>query len=149
MACRRDAPSLYLINCWNIVNWTHRNKLLWNFNRNWNIFIRENAFEYIVCEMASILSRPQRPVQVATRSTFSILFWVLWLVATSMPWNSARRLYSARIKEAILYIPYRWLLCTSRGIYHQTLGKISIWIGLLLTVQIDIMEFYCSRLWPV
>ena len=30
-----------------------------NFNRNWNIFIQENAFENIVCEMASILSRPQ------------------------------------------------------------------------------------------
>ena len=29
------------------------------FNRNWNIFIQENALENIVCEMASILSRPQ------------------------------------------------------------------------------------------
>ena len=30
-----------------------------NFNRNWNISIQENAFENIVCEMASIFSRPQ------------------------------------------------------------------------------------------
>ena len=30
------------------------NKLQWNFNRNSNIFIQENAFENVVCEMASI-----------------------------------------------------------------------------------------------
>ena len=38
---------------------TPRNKLQWNFNRYSNIFIQENAFENIVCEMVSILSRPQ------------------------------------------------------------------------------------------
>ena len=31
----------------------------WNFNQIYNIFIQENAFESIVCEMAAILSRPQ------------------------------------------------------------------------------------------
>ena len=35
------------------------NKLQWNFNRNYNIFIQENAFESVVCERAAILSRPQ------------------------------------------------------------------------------------------
>ena len=35
------------------------NKLQWNFNRNSNIFIQENALQNVVCEMASILSRPQ------------------------------------------------------------------------------------------
>ena len=29
------------------------------FNRNSNIFVQENAFESVVCEMAVILSRPQ------------------------------------------------------------------------------------------
>ena len=52
-------PSHYLNQCWNIVNWTLGSKLQWNFNRNSNIFIQENAIENIVCEMASILSRPQ------------------------------------------------------------------------------------------
>ena len=42
-----------------IVNWTLRNKLLWNLNRYSNIFIQENAFESVVCETAAILSRPQ------------------------------------------------------------------------------------------
>ena len=29
------------------------NKLQWNFNRNSNIYIQENALENVVCEMAS------------------------------------------------------------------------------------------------
>ena len=44
----------YLNHCCNIVNWTLGNKLQWNFNRNSNIFIQENAIENGVCEMASI-----------------------------------------------------------------------------------------------
>ena len=44
---------------WNIVNWTLRNKLQWNFNRKPNMFIQDNAFESVVCEMAAIFSRPQ------------------------------------------------------------------------------------------
>ena len=54
-----SAPSHYLNPCWNTVNWTLRNKLQWNFDRNHNIFIQENAFESAVCETASILPRPQ------------------------------------------------------------------------------------------
>ena len=53
------SPSHYLNQCWNIVNWTLGNKLQWNFNGNSYIFIQENALENVVCEMASILSRPQ------------------------------------------------------------------------------------------
>ena len=48
-----------------IVNWTHGNKLQWNFNRNSNIFIQENASKHVVWKAAAILSRPQcvkRPV---------------------------------------------------------------------------------------
>ena len=54
-----SAPSHYLNRCWDIVNWTIRNKFQWNFNRYSYIFIHENAFENVVCEMASILSRSQ------------------------------------------------------------------------------------------
>ena len=36
-----------------------RNKLQWNLKQNSCIFIQENAFENVVCEMASILFRPQ------------------------------------------------------------------------------------------
>ena len=53
------APRHYLNQCWNIVNWTLRNKFQWNFNRNSNICIEENTFENVVCEMSAIFSRPQ------------------------------------------------------------------------------------------
>ena len=53
------APSHYPNQCWVIVNWTLRNKLQWNINRNSDIFIQENVFESVVCETAAILSRPQ------------------------------------------------------------------------------------------
>ena len=45
------------------VNWTLRNKLQWNFNRNTYIFLHENALENVICETAFILSRPQ-PTEV-------------------------------------------------------------------------------------
>ena len=38
-----------------MVNLTPGNKFQWNFNRNSNINIHENAIENGVCEMASIL----------------------------------------------------------------------------------------------
>ena len=53
------APSHYINQCWIIVNWTLANIFLWKFNQYTTIFIEENARETVVCEMASILSRPQ------------------------------------------------------------------------------------------
>ena len=35
----------------------HKIKFQWNFSWNSNIFIHENAFEHVVCEMAAILFR--------------------------------------------------------------------------------------------
>ena len=52
-------PSHYLHHCWNIVNWTLKNKLYWNFYWNSYIFIQENAFENVVWKMTATLSRPQ------------------------------------------------------------------------------------------
>ena len=54
-----SAPSHYLNQCWDIVNWTLGNKLQWNHNRNLYIFIQENTQKNVVWEMAAILSRPQ------------------------------------------------------------------------------------------
>ena len=54
-----SAPSRYLNQCWNIVNWTRRNNFQRNFDRKSNIFIQQNAFEDVFCEMAVILSRSQ------------------------------------------------------------------------------------------
>ena len=35
------------------------NKLQWNLNQNWYIYIQENVFENIVWKMATIVSLPQ------------------------------------------------------------------------------------------
>ena len=52
-----SAPSHYLKQCWDFVNWNLRKKLRRNFNQNKKHFIHENASENIVSEMAAILSR--------------------------------------------------------------------------------------------
>ena len=52
-----SAPSYYLNQCWLIVNWLLTNKLQWNLNQNINLFVDENAYENIFCEMKAILSR--------------------------------------------------------------------------------------------
>ena len=52
-------PSHYQNQCCIIVNWTPGNKLQWNHNQNVYIFIQENAFANVVCEMTTIFSRPQ------------------------------------------------------------------------------------------
>ena len=54
-----QVTSHYLNQCGNIVNWTLRNKLQWNFDRNSYIFIQENAFDNVVWKMAAILSWTQ------------------------------------------------------------------------------------------
>ena len=42
-----------------IVNSKLRSKLQWNIKQNSYIFIQENAFENVICEMVPILSRPE------------------------------------------------------------------------------------------
>ena len=41
------APRHYLNQCWNIVNWSLRNKRKWNLNQNLYIFIQENPFKNV------------------------------------------------------------------------------------------------------
>ena len=78
-------PSHYLNQCWNIVDWTLRNIFQSNFNRNWNIFIQENALENVVCKMSSILSQPQCVNTLMAEQNDPILFeyiclkLILWL----------------------------------------------------------------------
>ena len=64
IACRLFGAKPLSEPSWNIVNWTFRKKFQWKFSRNSNIFIRENAFENIVCETADILSRPQYVLKI-------------------------------------------------------------------------------------
>ena len=45
--------SHYLKQCWNIVNWTIRNKFQLNFIKNSYIIIHENALKNVFCEMTT------------------------------------------------------------------------------------------------
>ena len=48
MACAWSVPSHYLNQCWDIVNWTLRNKLQWNLNRNLYISIETWTKRFII-----------------------------------------------------------------------------------------------------
>ena len=54
MTFHLDGAGHYLNQCWNIVYLTLGNKLQWNLNRYLYIFIQENVFENVVCEMVAI-----------------------------------------------------------------------------------------------
>ena len=67
-----------------IVNWTLRNNFQCNFNQNTKLFIHENAFETIVCEMLAILSIRDKLTfhmnyfyQVRT-PFMAFLYFILW-----------------------------------------------------------------------
>ena len=49
VAC--SAPSQYRNQCWLIVNWTAGNKIRWNMNRIVFIFIQEDLFENVACQI--------------------------------------------------------------------------------------------------
>ena len=53
------APSHYLHQCWNIVNWASRNKLRWNISGNSCILIQENPFQNAIWKMVAILFQLQ------------------------------------------------------------------------------------------
>ena len=59
MACRLVSAKPLSEPMLEYFNWTLGNKFQWNLNCNLHFFIKENALENGVCEMASILSRPQ------------------------------------------------------------------------------------------
>ena len=59
MACHFSAPRQYRRQCWLIVNWTSGNKFQYDLHQSTTILILKYDFEYIVCKMTAILSRPQ------------------------------------------------------------------------------------------
>ena len=85
-----SAPSHYLNQCCIIVNWNLRDKFQWKFNQYSKFFIRENAFENVVCEMAAILSRERwlKVVTVAVSVGFGcVIGWSKYRLETPhLPW---------------------------------------------------------------
>ena len=77
MAFAYSTLSHYLNQCCNIVNnWTLRNKIQWNLDRNSYIFITENASGNVVCEMAAILFRSDELKLLAHISGANELKWI-------------------------------------------------------------------------
>ena len=69
IACCLLSARPYLNQCCHIVNYTHRNNLQWNFNRNFSI--HENAFEIVVWNMAAVLLQCDLQEQMAIDITRS------------------------------------------------------------------------------
>ena len=62
------------------------NKLQWNLNQNSNIFIHKSMFESVVCEMASISSRPQCVKRSCTDRIMQMV-WALSCVVVVQYWS--------------------------------------------------------------
>ena len=108
-----SAPSHYLNQCWWIVNWTLGDKRQWNFNQNTKFFIHENAFENIVCEMVSILSRGRW-----VNGDLYMIVAADWIDGVCgciyCSWNSIAKLYVKKRSGSILVqVMTCWLMTPS------------------------------------
>ena len=74
------APSHYLNQGWNIVNWILRSKPQWNLNRNSYISIQENVFENVIWKVAAILWHQCVNVNFRVVSYITTSHFVVWLV---------------------------------------------------------------------
>ena len=78
--------------CWNIVNWTLRNKRQWFFfYRNWYIFIQENVFKNVVWKMTAILSRPQSVKKMKWYGQMAEMTPNSGVILCMLPTNERRR----------------------------------------------------------
>ena len=123
MACRMVGAKPLSEPMQDIINWSIRNQLQWNFNRNNNISSQENVFESVVCEMASILSRLQcvsTNILWELTTMSSVLEWfVLPLVlcrSGSTNHNSADRMSG----QFIFYHENQAINAATRNSYAQT-----------------------------
>ena len=136
------APSHYLNQWWDIVNWTFRNKLQGNSNRNYNNFIQENVFEYVVCKIAAILSRSQcvlmlfypgvcyhtasgsqghgrvvRTLGIIVGGGVTLRLWAPRSILGSSTWsnslNTGNHLAASTRRHVLMFLPYKkWYVLT-------------------------------------
>ena len=114
------APSHYLSQCWDSINWTLRNKVQWNFSRNSNIFVEKNALES-VCVIASILSRRQWVNSQPTTSSVCFL-------------NSSRtKLFIGNVKHISIshIIPPNW---HNRSSWNGSLFKTRTYLFYIINI---------------
>ena len=90
--------------CWNIVNSNHREKFLWNLNPNWYIFIQNNRFENVVCEIVSILSRPQYVYYTIIPPTLHCERSIAYIWSPGTSWNP-----QSSMSLVITYMVKSWM----------------------------------------
>ena len=77
------------------------NKFQWNLNQDLYIFIQENAFDCVVCEMTAILSRPECVKCLCLIDHIALL------------WNILQNVYIYFIhtldSKSITYQTYSWM----------------------------------------
>ena len=102
-------PSHYLNQWWIIVNQALGSKLHWYSNQNAKLFIHVNAFDNVVCEMASILSRG-RWVNTQSVISFSqilsaILNYVNCWTESYMKSLISRETYKKHVENLVSTVP--------------------------------------------
>ena len=96
-----SAPSHYLNQWWQIIILTLGTIIKLLIIQNSNVFIKENTFENIFCEMASILSWPQY-VEILTMTT-PLTVDELWSVPVVFEVSYMHRLYNYWVLCSILF----------------------------------------------
>ena len=129
--------------CWNIVNWTLRNKHQWNLNWNSNIFTQENAFKSVVCETASILSQPQCvDLRIVGPFQYKDVIYHYRNLNKNTRWSHDHLIY-------VMGIPIPGILSLCRPIILAHLTDLHSW----KKVAVDQTEYYITSfsgsIWPL
>ena len=96
------------------------NNVQWNFNRTCNIFIQENAYESVVCEMAAMLSRPQSVK--GTQFTDAQMYFT----RTRAPIHELIRHNVSMLGDRMLRLYHIWEIWQADSQHNRTGGKKSI-----------------------
>ena len=134
------APSYHLNQCWNIVNWTIRNKIRWNLNRNSYISIKENAFENVVWKMVAILSRSQSVNDCIRygkqsdlmRITLFSCWWRMCQCVSPVP-RSTQGMCDLYLEIDTLFTNDAWTCDPRVGCFHWCGGK---WLMIFKTMTV-------------
>ena len=147
--------------CWNVVNWTPRNKLHWNLNSNSYIFIQENPFQNVIWKMAAMLSRSQY-VKRAILSSFGQTLRTIYFIYFITPCQNSHKVMPLGHYQnsCLLFFPlaavyhYYWYIFSAANcptwLVHSASGNIPLPLWLLMGRQLqgcwklDTRKHYCQ-----
>ena len=151
-------------------NWTLRNKIQWNFNRNSNIFMQENVSENVFCKMVAILSQPQCVKNWTTPQ--------VWLPWATRDWMGATRflvpfqvpyyfqlLWHDTMRETLISGRAKWIQQLTHwvwdkmaAIFQTTLSNAFSWMKmyefwlrfhLSLFLRVQVASHYLDQWWSI